>query len=172
MKVSTIWKSFSGLVFLVILGCSPDAVTSDSIEVLDVSARSEMKLNFTAQLAGENEVPAVETRARGVVTVKVSKDGSYLTYRLIVANIDNIRMAHFHMAPAGSNGDVVAWLYGPTDPTDTYNGLLAEGMITKDEVIGPIAGDFNALLQAIRNGNIYVNVHTTDYPAGELRGQL
>jgi len=45
--------------------------------------------------------------------------------------------------------------------------------ITSDDLVGPLAGQpLNVLADAIRAGNVYVNIHTTENPAGELRGQL
>ncbi|NNK61375.1 MAG: CHRD domain-containing protein, partial [Flavobacteriaceae bacterium] len=52
------------------------------------------------------------------------------------------------------------------------NGVLAQGVITAEDVVGALAGDLDALIQAIKDGMIYVNVHTEGIPSGELRGQL
>lgn len=52
------------------------------------------------------------------------------------------------------------------------NGILAEGDITGVDLVGALAGNLSGFINAIRNGNIYVNVHTTKYPSGELRAQL
>ena len=52
-------------------------------------------------------------------------------------------------------------------------GLLAEGVITDADVVGPLAGlGVDGLLEAIEEGNAYANVHTSLYPPGEIRGQL
>jgi hypothetical protein len=93
--------------------------------------------------------------------------------------------AHIHLAPAGVNGPIVAFLYGPAGAgAGRFSGVLAQGTITADDLIGPLAGqDLTALVDAIRAGNAYVNVHTDDgvapagtgpgdLPAGEIRGQI
>ena len=54
--------------------------------------------------------------------------------------------------------------------------LWAAG-INGDVAVGPAAqnisaGQINRLLQAIKRGRAYVNVHTTGFPSGEIRGQL
>jgi hypothetical protein len=55
----------------------------------------------------------------------------------------------------------------------TIDGVLARGTITEADLVGPLAGQpLSALVEAIRSGNAYVNVHTVDHPAGEIRGQL
>lgn len=128
--------------------------------------------NFVAPLSGNEEVPSVDTNARGVATFHLSPDGQELSYRLIVANIDDVVAAHIHLAPAGENGPVVAFLFsGPT--IERANGVIAEGTITDADLIGPLAGqniaDFASSIEA---GNTYVNVHTVENPGGEIRGQI
>jgi hypothetical protein len=135
--------------------------------------------NFRAPLSGSEEVadPPVETNARGQATFKLSSDGTELHYRLIVANIENVTMAHIHLAPAGANGPVVAWLY-PSEPPPQLipgrtNGILATGVITAGDLVGLLAGaSLDDLIGELRDGNAYVNVHTSQFPAGEVRGQI
>ena len=86
-------------------------------------------------------------------------------------------MAHIHLAPAGSNGPVVAWLYPPRPPAmlkpGTTNGILQQGTLTKANLAGPLAGkDLKDLVDLIIAGNTYVNVHTSQFPGGEIRGQI
>jgi hypothetical protein len=133
--------------------------------------------NFRAHLTGAEEVPPAETQAQGQAIFQLSKDGSELHYKLIVANIENVKMAHIHLAPAGVNGPVVAWLYPGGPPPqlipDRFNGVLAEGTITAANLVGPLAGQtLDDLVDAIVAGNTYVNVHTSQYPGGEIRGQI
>jgi hypothetical protein len=133
--------------------------------------------NFTAHLSGSEEVPAADTRATGQAIFRLSSDGESLYYKLIVANIENVSMAHIHLAPAGVNGPVVAWLYPGAPPPSLipgrFSGVLAEGTITADSLVGPLAGmSLSDLVDAIMAGNTYVNVHTSQYPGGEVRGQI
>ncbi|MCM8570121.1 CHRD domain-containing protein [Gramella jeungdoensis] len=173
MRFSNITKFILLVFILSIMGCSTDTeLPQDQIQEVDASAKAAVQFNFTTSLKGDNEVPSNDSKATGQAIVKISKDETYLEYKLIVANIDDVLMAHFHMAPAGTNGGFVVWLYGPSEPSGDFNGVLAEGVITEDDVINALDGDFQALIDAIRAGNIYVNVHTTEFPGGELRGQL
>lgn len=143
---------------------------------------------YNAHLTGDEEVPARATRAQGQATFRWSADGSALEYKLIVANITNVHMAHLHLAPAGENGQIVVWLYPPGPPPlrieGRTQGVLAEGSITAAELVGPLEGQtLDALVAAIEAGSVYVNVHTIDpalapnsgpgnFPGGEIRGQL
>jgi hypothetical protein len=141
--------------------------------------------NFVAHLSARDEVPSNESLAQGQAIFHLSADGTQLDYTLIAANIDNVVFAHIHLAPAGVNGPVVAFLFGPAAAGGgRFSGVLAQGTITEDDLIGPLAGqEFAALVDAMLAGNTYVNVHTDDgvapggtgpgdLPAGEVRGQI
>jgi hypothetical protein len=133
--------------------------------------------NYSTHLTGAEEVPPVETRAQGQAIFMLSKDGETLFYKLIVANIENVVQAHIHLAASGANGPVVVWLYPSGPPAQLipgrFNGVLAQGAITAADLAGPLAGmTISDLIAAIEAGNAYVNVHTSQYPAGEIRGQI
>ncbi len=138
-----------------------------------------------APLTGGNEVPANDSKARGSASFDVSDDGTQITYRLIVANIENVIASHIHVGPVGVNGPVVAFLYGPAAPGGgRVDGVLATGTITAANLVGPLAGEpLSALIAAMQAGNTYVNAHTNDgvdppntgpgdFPGGEIRAQI
>lgn len=127
--------------------------------------------NFRTHLSGDNEVPAVETNAQGQATFQLNEAGDALQFRLIVANIDDVVAAHIHCAPEGVNGPVGVTLFSG-GPTST-NGTLAAGTITEpDDGNGCGWETLADVVEAIRSGETYVNVHTTAHPAGEIRGQI
>lgn len=131
--------------------------------------------NFTAPLDGDQEVPAVDTDATGVAKFQLRDDG--LHFRLNVANIEDVTMAHIHLAERGQNGGVVVWLYPDSPPPELiegrFQGTLAEGVITADDLVGQLEGEpLSKLMDMIRAGNAYVNVHTEAHPGGEIRGQI
>lgn len=133
--------------------------------------------NFVAPLSGDQEVPAVDTDATGVAKFQLRGDGEALGFRVNVASIDDVTMAHIHLAPRGENGAVVAWLYPDAPPPQLIegrtNGPLATGTVTDDDLVGPLAGaDLDALVDAIEAGEAYVNVHTSEFGSGEIRGQI
>lgn len=144
---------------------------------LTVPAMAADGKNFIAHLSGGEEVPAVETLAQGQVIFQLSKSGDELSYKLIAANIEDVRMSHIHLATAGVNGPVVVWLYPSQPPAQLipgrFSGVLAEGTITAADLVGSLAGmDLSDLIAEMEAGNAYVNVHTSAYPAGEIRGQI
>lgn len=134
-------------------------------------------LNFRAHLSGAEEVPANVSPAQGQATFRVAADGSLIHFRLNIANIENVTMAHIHLAPAGANGPVVAWLYPAAPPPQLIdgvsNGVLSAGVITAANLVGPLAGQtLSDLVAELAAGHAYVNVHTSQFPGGEVRGQI
>jgi hypothetical protein len=128
-------------------------------------------------MTGAEETPPRPSRGQGQLNLRISADGTELHYKLMVANINDVTQAHIHLAPPGSPGPVIAWLYPAGPPAQhipgRFNGVLAEGVITDAQVVGPLAGQGVAgLVATIRGGNAYANVHTTLYPPGEIRGQV
>ena len=127
--------------------------------------------NYSVHLDGDTEVPANASLGTGQAIFKLSPDGTSLDYKLIVANLDNPVAAHIHIGPPGVNGPVVVLLFSGPPGTGTANGVIAEGTVTAANLTGPLAGQpFSALVAALNSGNAYVNVHTTQFPAGEIRG--
>jgi hypothetical protein len=147
--------------------------------------------NWSTHAKGSLEVPARDTQGQGQAIFHLSKDGTELEYKLIASNIENVFMAHIHMAPAGVNGPIVVWLFPSTTPNVTgplgagrTDGVLATGTITAADLIADLTGHpLSDLVDALDSGNAYVNFHTNDgvaptntgpgdFPGGEIRGNL
>ena len=191
-----------GTVVALVAACSNDkpAPTSYELRAPLFAKGGQTDFNLGTHLAGENEVPPTatgpspaESQAQGQAIFRVSDDGSSVEFKLIATNIDNVIMAHIHCAPPGVNGPIRMWLYpviGPTgvqgpNGTGRHDGILASGTFDPRGVTCPAANGNPAmpLLDAIRAGLTYVNVHTNDgvaptntgpgdFPGGEIRGQL
>ena len=140
--------------------------------------------NFVAPLSGGEEVPARDTQAVGVATLKVRDDGAGLDFKINVANLSNAAAAHIHCGAVGVNGPVGVTLFVGAPAGGTFNGTLAEGTATAPDP-GNACGwaDLAAVIAAMQSGNTYVNVHTNDgvlppntgpgdFPGGEIRGQV
>jgi hypothetical protein len=92
---------------------------------------------------------------------------------LSVNDIKNVTAAHLHKGKPGSEGPVIAPLYLGPKHSGEFTGLLAEGTITAKDLRGPLAGKrLDDLISLIRSGDVYVNVHTDQHPAGEISGTL
>ena len=141
--------------------------------IMSSSNQASAGENFRAVLSGGEEVPPVATMARGNAQFQLNQDGTELSFRLIVANIEFVTQSHIHLAPAGANGSVVAFLFGFVPAGVTINGNLAVGTLTASSLIGPLSGaTLSDLVGEMAAGNTYVNVHTQANPPGEVRGQI
>ena len=101
-------------------------------------------------------VPPNASTATGTASISVNPQDGALTYDISVSGLSGtVTAAHVHVAAAGSNGPIVFPLTS-TGPTSWQGGLT----------INP------AQLRDYYMGLWYVNVHTTSFPGGELRGQL
>jgi hypothetical protein len=131
-----------------------------------------------ATLSGYEETPSVSTVARGKFRAEI--DGDSIDYRLTYTGIEGgtTLAAHIHFGQRHTAGGVSAFLCGGGDkPACPTPGGTVEGTIDAADVVGPagqgiLAGQLNELVRAIRAGATYVNVHSTTFPAGEIRGQV
>lgn len=190
MRTRGLTLGFAAVLFA---GCTPDqpAPPTTSFEARIPLFAKEADANFNSHLDGDQEVPARPSLGQGEVILRVSDDGLSVGYKLIATNLDNVFMAHIHMAAAGVNGPIVVWLFPSTTPNVTgplgagrFTGVLAEGTFTAANLTGPLAGHpLSDLLAAIRAGGTYANVHTNDgvdgtntgpgdFPGGEIRAQI
>lgn len=131
--------------------------------------------NFKAELSGDNEVPAVATDTFGKFRATVSKDGTRLKFRMEFkkgVDIFGAAGAHLHCAPAGSNGPVVAFLEASVP--GGFDGFgQVRATLSADNIINPVCGATIAeLVDSMRAGDVYVNVHSSANPGGEIRGQV
>lgn len=114
---------------------------------------------FEAKLTGEQEVPAVTTEASGTAVFNLTAEG--LEYLITINNMSMIA-AHIHLGKIGVEGSPVKTL------TASFEGNTASGVWTSGD-----SEAFNeAMLKALLKGELYVNVHSGDYPEGEIRGQI
>jgi CHRD domain len=136
---------------------------------------AQVQQNFTSNLNGQDVVPPVNTEATGTSEFTLSSDGKGLNYEVYVTNIEDITLAQIYQGQEGKNGSAITTLirFKELTPTGPVNGLLAQGVITADELLGPLRGkQISDLTDLIEDNNAYVEVHTTEYPNGEIRGQI
>jgi CHRD domain/Secretion system C-terminal sorting domain len=116
----------------------------------------ESDASFTSNLNGSQQVPAITTQASGLAVFKLSKSNTRMNFLVVTDSLSGpITSAHLHMGAAGTNGSVVF------DLMPFING---------NSIVGEL--DPTAFLSDLNNGNIYLNIHTTANPSGEIRGQL
>jgi hypothetical protein len=115
---------------------------------------------LTATLTGDGEVPPVETDAAGLARITLDRRKHLLCYELIITGIEPVA-GHIHRSAPGTNGGPVVDLdtFGePFGPTSAGCTVVDDAALLRDMVQHP--------------RRYYVNLHTTAYPGGEIRGQL
>ncbi len=130
---------------------------------------------FEAKLSGAEEVPAVVTDASGKATFEVRSHMTAIEFKLKVKNGTDILAvagSHIHCAPAGENGPVVVFLAGVV-PGGLDGNLTIKATVTDANIVNTACGaTIGELVESMRTGNTYVNVHSAANPGGEIRGQI
>jgi hypothetical protein len=95
-------------------------------------------------------------------------------YRVTVARLEGILAVTLRYGTSEATGEPVTSLFGPRHVRGVTTGLLVEGTITAADVVGPLAGPaaLEALVAAMNQQRVYVEVDTTTFPRGEVRGQV
>ena len=129
------------------------------------------------------EVPAVSSNAVGSVEAKVADRGP-IPYELSYRRMPDVTQAHLHFAQEAVNGGIVVFICtnlgnGPEGTPECPDGRATlTGKVNAGDVVdsaaaqGIDAGEIDELKAAIRAGAVYANVHSEEFPNGEIRAQL
>ena len=137
------------------------------------------------KLKGYQEVPAVSSAASGRFKAVIDKASNTIRYEVSYSGLEgDVRQSHIHFGQRGVTGGVSIWLCQTatnpspiaTTPHCPQSGTVT-GVVSAAEVVGPAgqgiaATEFAEIVAAIRAGVAYVNVHSSKFPTGEIRGQL
>lgn len=147
------------------------------------ASADESALNMRASLSGLNEVPPKATMGTGIFTAKVEK--GVIHYTLTYSGLSTpVLQSHLHFGQPAVTGGIFVFLCsnlgnGPAGtPACPPAGGTVTGTITAADILNPspdqgiTPGDFATALRIIEAGEAYANVHTTRFPAGEIRGQV
>jgi hypothetical protein len=140
-----------------------------------------------ATLIGYEEVPAVDTVAAGTFEARIAPDEKSVDYTLTYSGLQApVIMSHIHFAQRSVNGSIIVWLCGTpgnAGPAGTATCPGTSGTVSGTFTAANVgasstatqqfkAGDLASLIDAMRSGIAYVNVHSTLSPGGEIRGQI
>jgi hypothetical protein len=131
---------------------------------------------------------AVSTAASGKFVAEIDEENKEIHYKLSYKGLEGtVTQAHIHFGQRHTTGGIVVWLCQTTrvtvppaaasSPTCPEPDGTVEGTITPDQVL-TVAGqgiaekEFDELVDAIRAGVTYANVHSTLFTPGEIRGQI
>ncbi len=177
MKRTALW-TLSLLVVIVI------AVAATSM-LLSAPVGAQGTRTLKADLHPFQEVPSISSVAGGEFRGRISGDGTSIEYEESYDGLEGtVTQSHIHFGQMGANGGISVFLCqtatnpDPTGsaPTCPQSGTVT-GTLTAANIIGPTgqgiaAGEFAELVEAIRGGVAYANVHSSKFPGGEIRGQI
>jgi hypothetical protein len=140
---------------------------------------------FTAKMVGFQEVASIfSANGQGTLQLVLDKKARTITFKDTFSGLSSpVTQSHIHLGKIHTNGGITVFFCtnlnnGPagTQPCPAGGGTVT-GTITGGNVLaiaaqGMPAGDFDALVELLESRSGYVNVHTTNFPAGEIRGQI
>ena len=151
-----------------------------SLGILTISLISmpvfAQQANFIASLSGQNLSPKVSTAATGTAKFNVGPDGN-MAYVVDGKNIKGIIGAHISL----KNGTDVAQVFNPYVeingksgiPTGEVNGQISKGVITANDLSGPLSGkSITDLANLMKNNSINVVIRTQGHENGEIQGAV
>lgn len=126
-------------------------------------------INFTADIEGSQEVPAVESLAFGTGVFRFDDLTNLLSFQILFTNAP--------CTPSNQGGcldtpEVAAHIHGPARAGENagilFSFLLGGLKVGEFDITTNAAADVADLL----DGLWYVNIHTDEHPGGEIRGQI
>jgi len=115
--------------------------------------------SFDVPLTGAQQVPPVDTQGSGTAHLTYDPTTRVVTWSITFSKLSSpATMAHFHDGAEGANGPVVIWLSKKGEATTSP--IRGKATLTPDQA------------QQFAAGQWYINLHSKDHPAGELRGQV
>ncbi|MCC2630223.1 MAG: hypothetical protein K0S38_32 [Candidatus Paceibacter sp.] len=171
---------------ILVAGVAGFLLLSPSQNLVKADSAHQYTESFIANLTPQQEIDIASSTASTTLTstgsgiFNVTSDTTMINYEVKVSSLSSaIIGAHLHCAPVGRNGQIVAPLnasstmQGVGSTTGTLSGsIMATDITNAAQSCNPNITTLAHLVQAMREGNIYVNIHTVNYPMGEIRGQL
>lgn len=180
---------------------TPAVVLALSFTLASVPVAEAFNNFFATRLSGFNEVHfiagppaalrgAISTPAKGTFRARIDDRNDIIHYELSYEDlVGAVTQAHIHFGQQHTVGGIVVWLCetaavpapasvagltpecpGPTE--GTVKGTITPAQVLEAVGQGLAAGAFEALVDAIRAGATYANVHSSTFPPGEIRGQV
>jgi hypothetical protein len=159
----------------------------------DYNRGRHKRVSLVAMLSPSEEVPALSSTARGWFRATIDEANQTISYELRYDGLEgNPLQAHIHVGQRSVNGAISVFLCGnppavpaapaPTPPTCPAAPATVTGVLSFSDIIGPAAqgiaassdtvNEFEELVELLRDGLTYANVHSSKFPGGELRGQV
>jgi CHRD domain len=139
---------------------------------------------FSAKMVGFQEVPAIFSHGQGTLQLNLDRKARTITFTETFSGLSApVTQSHIHLGKIHVAGGITVFFCtnlnnGPAGTQacpaggGTVTGTITGGNVLAIVAQGMPAGDFDALVALIDTHSAYVNVHTTNFPAGEIRGQI
>jgi CHRD domain len=135
---------------------------------------------------GAGETGAILSTGHAALKLTLDKAAQTLTYTLTYSGLANVLQSHIHFGKKHVAGGIMVFFCSnlgngpagtPACPDDATGEVTVSGTITPAGVVGPTgqnitAGDFAAVVATLASNTAYGNIHTKQFPAGEIRGQI
>jgi hypothetical protein len=135
-------------------------------------------------LDGDQQIPPIETDAVGFVGLKFQDDTTRLVYNINLDNIHNVTGVSLYHKNNDQNGTLVLDLLKEGGESNRefakvseitrageITGTISLGGVTKEDLSGELQGkSLSDLRELMHNGELYIAVHTKDFPNGEISG--
>ena len=136
---------------------------------------------------------AILTDATGTLKLDLDKKSRQIGYTLTYTGpfTSAVQQAHIHFGKSRDSGGIIVWLCqttarpapasvaamtptctDPPSPTATVTGTITAASVLPLTGQNVTAGDFDAVADALESNTAYVNIHTANFPGGEIRGQV
>ena len=162
-----------------------------ALTVVPAALASQHKEEFHAVFSGFNEVGALNAQSgailsdgRATLLLKLDRSNQSLSFTLRYSGLGTaVTQAHIHFGKIHMAGNVMVFFCSnlQSAPAGTQpcpaNGGTVTGTFTAANVLGIAsqnvsANDFDALVDALESDTTYANIHTSGFPAGEIRGEI
>jgi hypothetical protein len=163
------------------------AIAAFMLQSTDAKAQAFSTVFSGFQEIGPLATPtgAIFSPGQGTLDLVLNTNTNTLQYTLTYSGLSSaVTQSHIHFGKEHVAGGIMVYfcsnLANPpagTPVCPSQPGGTVMGTLNASSVIGPIAqhvsvGDFNALVQALVSNTAYGNIHTTNFPGGEIRGQI
>ncbi|QLG26499.1 CHRD domain-containing protein [Halorarum halophilum] len=143
-----------------------------------VAQEEDSRTDFTAELLPENAVPPdyepASCDAEGVANFRLVEEEERVEYQLRLDGIEGVSGVHLHRGSSGENGPHVVDIHKgePTGDTGEFFSLYARGEFLPDDFADDFDGSFADVVELIRDGETYLQVHRDDEGKEVVRGAL
>jgi CHRD domain-containing protein len=128
---------------------------------------------WQATLTGAAETPPVATLASGTADFTMDNDGNdHIHFHINAVNFTNLTVGHIHAGDIGKPGPIIVALIANTPPVSGSREFDGEIQLEDIEVNNNGIATLADLRQQMSQGKLYVNLHTSANPLGEIRGQI